>query len=410
MLSLGEVHGANMGLSRGGGYRSDYGRDAFGNMEVGGNNVLLQQQLNDLIQNSYLLQQNGLTQCPSLSQTMDGASLLPPGGAGSVSSGFAAQHSLTSMGFSQSDIDRSMLFEDFPPVVDHQSFVSVSNAHASVATFAPVGLATESSYAGLPAMSLQPQISRERWVDATLTSPRELKREGELDQISLQPARKITKLDKSARTMDAKSKRPTEQADHILRERQRRDDMTSKFAVLESLLPNGVKRDRSTIVDDSIEYVKNLHHRIKSLQERKVELNNQSAAGATSNDRRGRKAEVLQQPSHGSPIKKGVATRRPRISEAELSAIHDVLRSCLEKMEVHADLPHQVVIEMVCKPQPRLQSNILLCLENLDLDVMQCSITKIAHRLICVITAKPQAGVNTGTSGIIAALKCALQG
>lgn len=144
-------------------------------------------------------------------------------------------------------------------------------------------------------------------------------------------------------------------------------------------------------MDDSIEYVKNLHHRIKSLQERKAELNHQPAAATTSNDQRGRKAlgeTIMPQPSHGSPTKRASASRRPRISHEELSAIHVLLRSCLEKMEVHADLPHQVVIEMVCKPQPRLQSNILLCLENLNLDVMQCSITKIAHRLICVITAK----------------------
>lgn len=147
-------------------------------------------------------------------------------------------------------------------------------------------------------------------------------------------------------------------------------------------------------MDDSIEYVKNLHHRIKSLQERKVELN-KSAAAATSNQQtaceRGR-VELRHGVSSPSQVKMEKAalavSQNPRLSEEELKGIHDVLRSCVEKMEVHADLPHQVVIEMVCKPQPRLQSNILLCMENLNLDVMQCSINKIAHRLICVITAK----------------------
>lgn len=38
-----------------------------------------------------------------------------------------------------------------------------------------------------------------------------------------------------------KSQRPAEQAEHIIRERQRRDDMTSKFLMLESLLPPGPK-------------------------------------------------------------------------------------------------------------------------------------------------------------------------
>jgi hypothetical protein len=35
--------------------------------------------------------------------------------------------------------------------------------------------------------------------------------------------------------------RPTDQAEHILRERHRRDDMTVKYSILESLLPAGSK-------------------------------------------------------------------------------------------------------------------------------------------------------------------------
>lgn len=251
MLSIGEVqHSSNMGFSRGGAYGRDvaYGRDAYGpEASVGsGSNVALQQQLNDLIHNSYLMS-HGVSQCSTLSQ-VDTACLLSSGGGSSAATSGFGHHGLTSMGFSQSDIDRPILFDDFPPVVDvhhesnhHPAFVSVSNAHASVSSFAPVGLATSASYAGLPAMSLQPQLARERWVDATLASPRGLKLEVGLDQINMQPARKSAKLDKSTRSIDTKSKRPNEQADHILRERQRRDDMTSKFAVLESLLPIGVK-------------------------------------------------------------------------------------------------------------------------------------------------------------------------
>lgn len=80
-------------------------------------------------------------------------------------------------------------------------------------------------------------------------------------------------------------------------------------------------------------------------------------------------------------------TRKP-VSPEEMSKIRAMLRSSLESMQVHTDMPNQVVINMVCRPQPRLQSNILQCLESLSLDVIQCSITKISHRLICIITAK----------------------
>lgn len=155
-----------------------------------------------------------------------------------------------------------------------------------------------------------------------------------------------------------------------------------------------LQRDRSTIVDDSIEYVKNLHHRIKSLQERKVELE-QSKTATRKGPIVAYGASSPKEPEAATPT---LLSRRARLSDEQINGIHDVLRTCLEKMEVHADLPHQVVIEMVCKPQPRLQSNILLCMESLKLDVMQCSITKIAHRLICVITAKVPLALSTPNS------------
>jgi hypothetical protein len=65
---------------------------------------------------------------------------------------------------------------------------------------------------------------------------------GSLDPPSnLAPRRKIDKRAGQEAAAGRWPKRPTDQADHIMRERQRRDDMTSKFLVLESLLPGGAK-------------------------------------------------------------------------------------------------------------------------------------------------------------------------
>lgn len=387
MLSIVEAH--NMGLTRGFRPESLYGRDTYGleaaALEAASGNVALQQQLNDLISNSFLEYPLQQQQC-SVPYT--------PGGDLTYSG-------LTSMGFCQSD---NFLLEDLPPMVDHYVPVSGGTVPPSASTFASIGT---TSLPRQPSLQLQ-----QSWLDEDLDiSPHGLKRERvveqPVEQTEMQPRKK---LEKSARTVEIKSKRPgTELAgDHIIRERQRRDDMTTKFAVLESLLPIGVKRDRATIVDDSIEFVKNLHHRIKSLQARKAELG-QASTQKTAACRRG-PMEVLQPRYGSSPMKEStkapMLSRRPRVSEAELKRILDLLRNSLEKMEVHADLPHQVVIEMICKLQPRLQSNVLLCMENLNLEVMQCSITKIAHRLIYVIIAKPQ---EENTSGIVAALKKALQ-
>lgn len=235
MLSIGEVH--NMGLARGFRPESLYGRDTYGletvALEAAGGNVMLQQQLNDLIANSFVLQQQQQCSDSFNNQTVGDSSACLMGAT-------ANYPELTSIGFSQSDIDRtSFLLDDLPPMVEdddyHEnhlpSYLPVSNVQPPPATFSAI------SPLVMVSSSLQPQ----QWVAENLISPRGLKREGSIDQTVSLPPRK--KLDRSARTIDPKSKRPaTEPAgDHIMRERQRRDDMTHKFAVLESLLPIGIK-------------------------------------------------------------------------------------------------------------------------------------------------------------------------
>jgi len=215
MLSIGEVH--NMGLARGFRPESLYGRDTYdleaAALEAASGNVVLQQQLNDLISNSFM-------QAPLQPQQQCAGPF--------TSSGDLGYPGLTSMGFSQSD---NFLLDDLPPVVDHFAPVCSAAGSPPAISFAPIGV------------SLQPPPPQlqQPWRDEKLDlSPRGLKRDGGNDLTNVQHRKK---MEKSARTLDAKSKRPaTEQAgDHILRERQRRDDMTSKFAVLESLLPIGVK-------------------------------------------------------------------------------------------------------------------------------------------------------------------------
>jgi hypothetical protein len=167
-----------------------------------------------------------------------------------------------------------------------------------------------------------------------------------------------------------------------------------------------IQRDRSTIVDDSIEYVKNLHHRIKVLQQRKLEMK-QSATPALSPrtiqhtpTQRGRITTVAAEAvaEAGAAAAQKLSRRdedcktqiKVGATKEDLNEIHALLRSCLEKIDIHVDLPHQVLIELVCRPQRHFQSLIFQCLESLRLDVSQCSITKAAHRVVCVVSAQVQ--------------------
>lgn len=185
-----------------------------------------------------------------------------------------------------------------------------------------------------------------------------------------------------------KPKRSTGKAEHILRERLRRDDMTCKFQMLESLLPPGPKRDRATIVEDSIRHVTNLHDRMKDLQQKRSEMRRMGKhrkhaqedtdKNHTNNNRNRSSKGGGWQAGEIDKTKKGVGENNG--SE----------RSCIENVEVHLHLPEGIVIEMTCRPHAHIQSQVLGALERLGLEVSQCSISITHGRILCSIVAQPR--------------------
>ncbi|XP_024384336.1 uncharacterized protein [Physcomitrium patens] len=218
-----------------------------------------------------------------------------------------------------------------------------------------------------------------------------------------------------------KSKRLTDQAEHILRERQRRDDMSNKFLMLESLLPPGPKRDRSTIVDHSVAYVKSLHECIKNLQEKRLEILKSNACSLSGVQIKGTPKQKKQKQNNSvaynyvsSPdlrkevlnvaFLKSCAARE----ESESDTLGE--ERCIEKIEVHMDWPHQIVIEITCRPHPHIQSQIMKEMERLEMDVSSCSITKFHNHLVCVIILKPRVVKEPSITGddVIEGLKSAI--
>jgi hypothetical protein len=261
------------------------------------------------------------------------------------------------------------------------------------------------------------------------------------------------KQQRSETTTSARWKRPIDQAEHIARERQRRDNMTSRFSTLETLLPPGPKRDRSTIVDESIQYVKNLHHQISVLRQRRSDLKRtvESSSSCLTTDERtagSTTTAIFSTPIQGNnpcsidtttttpaeemPVSKGqgqsgddtavAASMMPMLvkedshipekqqSNSHVAATRKNSRSCADKLDVFMDLPEQVVIEMVCQPRPHIQSQILQAVESLGLDVCQCSLNKVVLRVVYVIVAKPRVVMSNAVSydDIMEALKSAL--
>lgn len=150
------------------------------------------------------------------------------------------------------------------------------------------------------------------------------------------------------------------------------------------------QRDRSTIVDDSIALVKNLHHRIIQLQERKVVMTELAC--------RARLAESPQQTTSTlffyPQLKENLLPLRwldsSSVSTEDLNKFHEFFGKCVTRLHLHSDdsVPFKFSVEMLCRPQPCLQSQIFLCLESLSLEVKQCTITTVRDFVMCVILAQ----------------------
>ena len=143
------------------------------------------------------------------------------------------------------------------------------------------------------------------------------------------------------------------------------------------------QRDRSTIVEDSIQYVKILHHRVEELNEKRSKMKsnaNPTTAKATAPGLNSDKNHVV------GPAT--ITAKNPALAASPSESRRHVLSGRIEKIEVHMDLPHQIVIEMTCRPHRHIQSQIMAALERLGLEVSRCSISKLHNRLICIIVVK----------------------
>ncbi|KAH7306341.1 hypothetical protein KP509_22G007300 [Ceratopteris richardii] len=59
---------------------------------------------------------------------------------------------------------------------------------------------------------------------------------------------------------------------HILAERQRREEMNDKFTILRSMIPKLTKKDKASIVTDTINYIKELEREVSFLQGRRKKV------------------------------------------------------------------------------------------------------------------------------------------
>jgi len=128
-------------------------------------------------------------------------------------------------------------------------------------------------------------------------------------------------------------------------------------------------------VEHSIQHVKNLHHRKKDLQQKRTEM-----AKAT---------RTLPLLGPRLAAQNTVATMHPLEIDIDkkISETNDIAKttgSFFEKVEVHLNLPQEIMVEMTCRSDhAHFQSQVFRALERLRMDVAQCSVSRARGLILC---------------------------
>ncbi|EFJ20751.1 hypothetical protein SELMODRAFT_418047 [Selaginella moellendorffii] len=171
---------------------------------------------------------------------------------------------------------------------------------------------------------------------------------------------------------------------HILAERQRREEMNEKFTALKALLPKSTKKDKASIVGETINYVLELEKKLKELQ---------STANSKTSHRHKRRAL----PAEANPERR-IATS----SNADQGENLSVKPADIELQSIGG----QAIIKMVCMRSPGLALRILATLESCQAQVIQSNIATLGSHAILFFTVELSSS-NTSTEELIATLELA---
>ncbi|CAM6119194.1 unnamed protein product [Calypogeia fissa] len=223
--------------------------------------------------------------------------------------------------------------------------------------------------------------------------------------------------------------------DHVERERQRRDVMTSKIAALDLLLPKSSKRDRVSVVFDAIQLLKILQREIKELQKKSNEAKIRRASLAPLTTHRQpldpgaitapksidynmrmtghcfpkevvikrlgkhmKQIDILTQPTEGA----NGQSRPPQMSSLQCLGDSKILDKGTVFVEFHVHLDDNVRVQdeklLKCRCRKDYLSTMMGLVNKYQLDVVSCNIVKLSGYVICVIALKIRTTENTTTA------------
>ncbi|KAL0324279.1 UNVERIFIED_CONTAM: Transcription factor GLABRA 3 [Sesamum calycinum] len=199
------------------------------------------------------------------------------------------------------------------------------------------------------------------------------------------------------------SKPEVEEVDrnHVLSERKRREKINERFTILESLVPSGGKVDKVSILDHTIEYLRELERRVEELESHKE-------AAELGSSTQSKPLDAIERTSDNYGPSKNGSTKKPSINKRKASEMEktggESTRSRLRDSSTDnitiSIADNDVSIEMRCSWRECVLLEVMEAISKLHLDTQSVQSSIDDGILSMTIKAKCK-GLKTASASVI---------
>ncbi|KAL0332392.1 UNVERIFIED_CONTAM: Transcription factor [Sesamum calycinum] len=143
---------------------------------------------------------------------------------------------------------------------------------------------------------------------------------------------------------------PSQTYDHIMAERKRREKLSQRFLALSSIVPGLKKMDKTSVLGDTIKYLKHLQERVKTLEEQAAKQTVESVVFV-------KRSHIMED--------EGSSDEKNRESD-ELSSLPEIEARVCDK---------SILLKILCEKSKDVLVKVLAEVEKLNLAVVNTSVT-----------------------------------
>ncbi|KAI3451866.1 hypothetical protein Pfo_008531 [Paulownia fortunei] len=179
-------------------------------------------------------------------------------------------------------------------------------------------------------------------------------------------------------------KPPSQTYDHIMAERKRREQLSQRFIALSAIVPGLKKMDKTSVLGDTIKYLKHLQEKVQTLEEQAAKQTMESVVLV-------KKSQIVE--DEGSSDEKSWGSDGQSLPEIEA-------RVC----------DKSILLKIHCEKRKGVLVKLLAQVEKLNMAVVNTSVTPFGSLALDItIIAEMNKEIGLAAKDIVKALRSALQ-